>query len=208
MTVVTTEEETYTTDEGLEVTVQAEVCLYRTQGDPNCRCKRCMPRRKKKPRWKTESYSARLRNRWDYYGGKCWLCGDEANTWDHVKPQSKGGSRYLPGNLRPACAPCNNAKGNLWPVPEFMVIVDWSRETPETPDELAISQRDKLRRQAHSIAKLMMEVESLKVKGTILKEKIDAMVEHDHCEYRVEVLKQNKKIEYYENERLKNRVLP
>lgn len=45
--------------------------------------------------------------------GKCWLCGKEASTIDHVKPLSKGGLHIL-ANLRPACLSCNSRKRNRW----------------------------------------------------------------------------------------------
>lgn len=48
--------------------------------------------------------------RWQYFGGKCWMCGDPANAIDHVIPLARGGSNW-PANLRPACTPCNSAKG-------------------------------------------------------------------------------------------------
>jgi len=53
-------------------------------------------------------------DRWDYYEGKCWVCGIDATEFDHVKPLSKGGSNW-PGNMRPICKPCNVRKGNKWP---------------------------------------------------------------------------------------------
>lgn len=55
------------------------------------------------------------RARWAYYGGRCWMCGQVADTWDHVKPRSRGGPD-LASNLRPACFPCNMRKGPAWPV--------------------------------------------------------------------------------------------
>lgn len=57
----------------------------------------------------------KFQQRWDYYGGKCWLCGNEAVEMDHVKPISRGGCS-LAANLRPACRSCNRRKGNLWPL--------------------------------------------------------------------------------------------
>lgn len=57
----------------------------------------------------------KFQQRWDYYGGKCWLCGNEAVEMDHVKPISRGGCS-LASNLRPACRSCNRRKGNLWPL--------------------------------------------------------------------------------------------
>lgn len=51
-----------------------------------------------------------------YWGGRCWLCGGEPRTWDHVKPQTKSGPHIL-ANLRPACLSCNTRKHNRWPFP-------------------------------------------------------------------------------------------
>jgi 5-methylcytosine-specific restriction endonuclease McrA len=59
--------------------------------------------------------AALLDARWDFYGGLCWLCGDEAVEWDHVKPLSKGGAHML-ANLRPACRSCNAQKSASWPL--------------------------------------------------------------------------------------------
>lgn len=49
--------------------------------------------------------------RWEFYGGRCWMCGSEADTLDHVKPIVSGGSNW-PSNLRPACRSCNSRKGS------------------------------------------------------------------------------------------------
>jgi 5-methylcytosine-specific restriction endonuclease McrA len=51
-----------------------------------------------------------------YWGDRCWMCGGEPTTWDHVKPLSKGGAHCL-ANLRPACASCNSRKRARWPYP-------------------------------------------------------------------------------------------
>lgn len=58
-----------------------------------------------------------MADRWAYYGGRCYLCGDEATTWDHVKPMTRGGHPTLPSNLRPACHACNSRKGGTWVAP-------------------------------------------------------------------------------------------
>ena len=50
-----------------------------------------------------------------YWGGKCWMCGDPFEHWDHVKPIAKGGLHIL-SNLRPACARCNHKKSSKWPL--------------------------------------------------------------------------------------------
>ncbi len=53
------------------------------------------------------------------YRSCCWWChkqlSPEELTIDHLKPKSKGGSNSLE-NLRLACYPCNNSRGNsLYP---------------------------------------------------------------------------------------------
>lgn len=58
-----------------------------------------------------ESFMAK----WKYWAGKCWMCGKNASTWDHVKPLSKGGLHVI-ANLRPACRPCNSGKKDRWPL--------------------------------------------------------------------------------------------
>jgi 5-methylcytosine-specific restriction endonuclease McrA len=52
--------------------------------------------------------------RWDYYGGRCWMCGAQATDTDHVKPLAGGGSNW-PANLRPSCSTCNRSKSGAWP---------------------------------------------------------------------------------------------
>lgn len=59
-----------------------------------------------------------LDQKWAYWGGKCWMCGRNADTWDHVKPLAKGGYHCL-ANLRPACRHCNSSKQAKWPLPEL-----------------------------------------------------------------------------------------
>lgn len=54
--------------------------------------------------------------RWDYYGSKCWICGDVATDSDHVKPLARGGSNW-PANIRPSCRRCNRSKSATWPFP-------------------------------------------------------------------------------------------
>lgn len=64
--------------------------------------------------------AAQTQARWDYFGGKCWMCGDVAVEVDHVKPLAKGGSHW-PSNLRPACRLCNSKKRAKWPFPTEVV---------------------------------------------------------------------------------------
>ena len=52
--------------------------------------------------------------RWDYYSGKCYICGAPAEAIDHVIPLDKGGSNWS-ANLRPICKRCNSTKGAKWP---------------------------------------------------------------------------------------------
>ena len=51
-----------------------------------------------------------LRARMAYWGDRCWMCGREADTVDHVIPLAGGGPHVL-SNLRPACRSCNSKKG-------------------------------------------------------------------------------------------------
>lgn len=55
-----------------------------------------------------------LDQRWAYYGGRCYICGEDATQTDHVKPLSKGGAHAL-CNLRPICELDNLKKKNKWP---------------------------------------------------------------------------------------------
>jgi len=50
----------------------------------------------------------------DYYGGRCYICGEEAAAMDHVIPVAKSGSNW-PANLRPICKRCNSTKSAKWP---------------------------------------------------------------------------------------------
>lgn len=55
------------------------------------------------------------------FDGLCAYCDREATTWDHVVPIAEGG-RTTPGNVVPACAPCNSSKGKRH-------VFAWLRET-------------------------------------------------------------------------------
>jgi len=57
--------------------------------------------------------------RWDVFGGKCYICGKEAEELDHVKPLAKGGANW-PCNLRPICKSCNSRKRTIWPFSEVI----------------------------------------------------------------------------------------
>lgn len=58
---------------------------------------------------------SQLAQRLSYFGNRCWMCGGEPESIDHVKPIAKGGAHML-CNLRPACVPCNSAKRDRWPL--------------------------------------------------------------------------------------------
>lgn len=47
----------------------------------------------------------------DMRAAPCHYCGGPGGTIDHVIPASLGG-KMKPGNCVPACAPCNNFRGN------------------------------------------------------------------------------------------------
>lgn len=55
-----------------------------------------------------------LNQKIDYWGRRCWVCKDQYEEMDHVKPLSKGGLHVL-SNLRPICVPCNRRKSSTWP---------------------------------------------------------------------------------------------
>jgi 5-methylcytosine-specific restriction endonuclease McrA len=58
------------------------------------------------------------------YGSQCWWCRHQlpakSLTLDHIKPISKGGSSSLE-NLRLACRPCNQSRGNSLYPPEWLI---------------------------------------------------------------------------------------
>lgn len=58
-----------------------------------------------------ECSAEKLRAKWDYYGGRCYLCGAKAVETDHVVPIARGGTGW-PANLRPVCVSCNRRKSN------------------------------------------------------------------------------------------------
>jgi len=56
-----------------------------------------------------------VRQRWELWGGRCWICGRAAAEMDHVKPLAAGGA-HAACNLRPICKSCNSRKGARWPL--------------------------------------------------------------------------------------------
>jgi 5-methylcytosine-specific restriction endonuclease McrA len=61
----------------------------------------------------------------DQFGGQCAYCPDAATTWDHVVPVVLGGGTE-PGNVVPACRPCNSSKKNS-------DVDEWMARTGRTP---------------------------------------------------------------------------
>lgn len=51
-----------------------------------------------------------LAARMAYWGNRCWMCLESADSIDHVIPLACGGAHCL-SNLRPACRTCNRRKG-------------------------------------------------------------------------------------------------
>jgi HNH endonuclease len=54
---------------------------------------------------------AQLQARIDYYGGRCYICGEPFEAIDHVISLNKGGTNW-PSNLRPICKLDNSSKGD------------------------------------------------------------------------------------------------
>jgi hypothetical protein len=53
----------------------------------------------------------------DGFNGRCaYACGSTAEVLDHIWPVARGG-KSTPGNLAPACAPCNGSKSDKNPTP-------------------------------------------------------------------------------------------
>lgn len=79
-----------------------------------------MLERKRKKRRELERAAGRVsraekRAIWDAHDGKCYLCHEDAEQYDHVQPLAAGG-RTSVDNLRPVCQECNARKGDDWPI--------------------------------------------------------------------------------------------
>jgi hypothetical protein len=49
----------------------------------------------------------------DYFGRRCWMCGRDFQSIDHVIARLKPICDFA-SNIRPACRSCNSIKGNRW----------------------------------------------------------------------------------------------
>lgn len=79
----------------------------------------------------------------DKHGGRCCYCGKTvggAGTVDHYLPQALGGTNAKP-NLRWACRPCNQQKGQMHPD-------EWDRRPPAAAEETAYQRKVRLLREA------------------------------------------------------------
>lgn len=72
------------------------------------RAHRYRARKLSAPGWNYTTASL-IRQRWEFYGSRCYICGTPAVATDHVIPLARGGTHW-PANLRPICTPCNLAK--------------------------------------------------------------------------------------------------
>lgn len=77
-----------------------------------------------------------LRQRWEVFGGRCYICGEAASATDHVKPLACGGPEIL-SNLRPICRRCNSAKRGDWlGIALYEELITWVRSNSgPLPDE-------------------------------------------------------------------------
>ena len=62
----------------------------------------------------------------EQFRGLCAYCPAPASTWDHVIPVARDG-RTVPGNIVPACLPCNSSKKNS-------DVIEWLARTGRTPN--------------------------------------------------------------------------
>ena len=81
-------------------------------------------------------------DRWDHFGGKCWMCGGEGEVVDHVLPVSRGGTGWA-SNLRPACKSCKSRKQNKSPADfggSLVAFLAWCRGLGSR-DEIVLTMR-------------------------------------------------------------------
>jgi 5-methylcytosine-specific restriction endonuclease McrA len=66
----------------------------------------------------------------EQFEGQCAYCAAPATTWDHVVPVALGGDT-LPGNVVPACVPCNSSK-------KASDVVKWLSATGRTTNPVLL----------------------------------------------------------------------
>lgn len=77
-----------------------------------CRCDACRYAAKLHRHCRNNGYRPtreQIQGRIDFYGHRCWMCGEAFDCIDHVIALNRGGTNH-PANLRPACTSCNAAK--------------------------------------------------------------------------------------------------
>ncbi len=72
------------------------------------------------------------------FDGRCAYCYNEASTWDHIIPVSKGGNS-TPGNIVPCCLACNSSKNNK-DLYEWIEEKDITTLHPKIMDVLALAE--------------------------------------------------------------------
>lgn len=93
---------------------RASVRRWANANPAKCRRSEELRRARKAAVFTVAFTSEDLRQKWQYYGDRCYLCGAAAEATDHVKPIAKGGPHML-ANLKPICTPCNSRKRDRWP---------------------------------------------------------------------------------------------
>jgi 5-methylcytosine-specific restriction endonuclease McrA len=100
----------------------ARPCIDCGQATSKTRCPTCSYRNEKtrRPNFRDRGYDAEYQhNRALLLADHptCAICGTApATTADHITPRSQGGTNQI-DNLRPACHPCNSARGAKQPGP-------------------------------------------------------------------------------------------
>lgn len=90
-------------------------CLRCGEPTAGSYCETCAPSRPpRRPRTYRGAKWEHLRRRYLKPGTRCTYCGAPATELDHVIPWSRGGTTE-PGNLAPACKPCNSRKRDRLP---------------------------------------------------------------------------------------------
>ena len=58
---------------------------------------------------------ADVKTAWELSGGRCWICGDVADSLDHYRPlNGRSGGTNTMDNIRPICRECNQKRSHKW----------------------------------------------------------------------------------------------